>query len=50
MAIFQNGGRPPSWICCVGDQTTHEGHLVVSITVQNLVGVDAVVLIYGRPM
>jgi len=25
--------------------TTHEGHLVVFITVQNLVGIDAVVLI-----
>ena len=27
--FFQDGGRPPSWICneCVG--TTHEGHLVV---------------------
>jgi len=43
--FFQDGGRPPSWICyaCVG--TTHEGHLVVFITVQNLVGIDAVVLI-----
>ena len=42
--FFQDGGRPPSWICnaCVG--TTHEGHLVVFITVQNLVGIDAVVL------
>ena len=40
MAIF-----PPYWICnaCVG--TTHEEHLVVFITVQNLVGIDAVVLI-----
>ena len=27
--FFQDGGRPPSWICnaCVG--TTHEGHLVL---------------------
>jgi len=25
--------------------TTHEGHLVVFITVQNVVGIDAVVLI-----
>jgi len=25
--------------------TTHEGHLVVFVTVQNLVGIDAVVLI-----
>ena len=42
--FFQDGGRPPSWICnaCVG--TTHEGHLVVFIIVQNLVGIDAVVL------
>jgi len=44
-SIFQDGGRPPSWICnaCVG--TTHEGHLVVFITVQNLVGMGGVVLI-----
>jgi len=43
--FFQDGGRPPSWIgnACVG--TIHEGHLVVFITVQNLVGIDAVVLI-----
>jgi len=43
--FFQDGGRPPSWICdaCVG--TTHEEHLVVFITVQNLVGIGAVVLI-----
>ena len=42
---FQDGGRPPSWIgnACVG--TTHERHLVVFITVQNLVGIGAVVLI-----
>jgi len=26
-------------------ETTHEGHLVVFITVQNLVGIDAAVLI-----
>jgi len=34
--FFQDGGRPPCWICnaCVG--TTHEGHLVVFTTVQNL--------------
>jgi len=40
-----NRGCPPSWICnaCVG--TTHEGHLVVFIIVQNLVRIDAVVLI-----
>jgi len=45
MAIFQDGVRSPSWICCVDDWTTHEGRLVVFITVQNLVGSDAVVLI-----
>jgi len=44
--FFQDGGRPPSWICnaCVG--TTHKGHLVVFIIVQNLVGIDAVVFDY----
>ena len=42
--FFQDGGRPPSWICYVRVWTTHEGHLVVFIAVQNLVGIDAVVL------
>ena len=43
--FFQDGGRPPSWICnaCVG--TSHVGHLVVFMPVQNLVGINAVVLI-----
>ena len=42
---WRRSGPPPSSICnaCVG--TTHEGHLLVFITVQNLVGIDAVVLI-----
>jgi len=31
---FLNGGRPPSWICCVRVWTTLEGYLVVFITVQ----------------
>jgi len=43
--FFQDGGRPPSWIRCMSDWTTHEGHLVVFITVQKLVGIDAVVSI-----
>jgi len=43
--FFQDGGRPPSWICDECVWTTHEGHLAVFITVQNLVGIDAVVLI-----
>jgi len=34
--FFQDGGRPPSWICCVGVWTILEGCLVVFITVQNL--------------
>ena len=43
--FLQDGGRPPSLICdlCVG--TTHEGHLVVFVTVQSMVRIDAVVLI-----
>ena len=43
--LFQDGGHPPSWICNAYVGTTHVGHLVVFITVQNLVGIDAVVLI-----
>jgi len=43
--IFQDGGRPPSWICYVCVRTTREGYLTVFIAVQNLVGIDIVVLI-----
>ena len=43
--FFQDGGRPPSWICDERVWITDEGHLVVFITVQNLVGIDAAVLI-----
>jgi len=44
-AILGFFDRPPYWICnaCVG--TTHKWHLVVFITVQNLIGIGAVVLI-----
>ena len=42
---FQDGGRPPSWICCAHVRTTHKEHLVVFIDEQNLVGIDAVVSI-----
>jgi len=48
MAIFRfflRWRRPPSWICHLCVRTTHEGHLVVFIAVQNLVGIDALVLI-----
>ena len=43
--IFNGRHARLSWICdtCVG--TTHKGHLVIFITVQNLVEIDAVVLI-----
>ena len=40
--FFQDGGHPPSWICDACVRTPHEGHLVVFLTVQNLVGIDAV--------
>jgi len=43
--FFQYGGFPPSWICDARVWTTHEGLFVVFITVQNLVGIDAVVSI-----
>jgi len=41
--LFQNGGRPPSWICYVHVWTTHGEYLVVFSTKQNLVEIDAVV-------
>ena len=43
--FFQDDGRPSSWIYVERVWTTHERHLVVFITVQNLVGMDRVVLI-----
>jgi len=43
--VFQNGGRPPSWICWAPIGTTHDDILMVSIVVQNLVEIDAVVSI-----
>jgi len=44
-SIFQNDGLPPSWICYEHVWTTHEKYLMVFITVQNFVGIDAVVSI-----
>ena len=41
---FSNGGRPPSCICRARIWTNHDEYLVVSIVVQNLVGINAVVL------
>jgi len=42
---FQNGGRPPSWICWAPIGTTHDELLMVPIVVQNFVEIDAVVSI-----
>ena len=42
-AIFQNGGRPPSWIGLTRVGTTHEEYLVVFVTLQNLVVIGAVI-------
>jgi len=43
--FLQDGDRPPSSVCDAHVWTTHESHLVVFITVQNLVGINAVVSI-----
>jgi len=37
----QNGGYSPSWICCTHFWTTYGEYLAVFITVQNLVGINA---------
>ena len=46
--FFQNGGRPPSWICRERIGTTHEDYLVVFIVVLNLVGIAAVLSIMWK--
>jgi len=43
--IFQDGGRPPYWICLGHIWTTKSEYLGVSIPLQNLVMIDAVVFI-----
>jgi len=43
--FFPHGGRPPSWICDARVWTIREGHLVVFMTEQTLVVIDAVVSI-----
>jgi len=48
LTVFQNGGRLPSCICWARIRITHEEHLVVFSAVQNLVEIDAVVLIICR--
>ena len=43
--LVQEGGRPPSWIGLGHTWTTHHEYLGVSISLQNLVMIDAVVFI-----
>jgi len=43
--FFQNGSRPPSWICWVPIGSTRDDHLIVSILLPSLVKIDAVVSI-----
>jgi len=43
--FFQNGGRPPSWICWAPIGTTNDEFLLVSIVVQHLVEIDSLVSI-----
>jgi len=43
--IFQDGGRPPSWICFTRVGTTHAEYLVVFVTVLNFVVIGAVISI-----
>jgi len=44
-STFQNAGRLPSWICYVHVWTSNDEYLTVTITVQNLVEIDAIVSI-----
>jgi len=44
-SIFQDGGRPPSWICLAHIWISNSEYLGVSITLQNLVMIDVVVFI-----
>ena len=49
LTVFQNGGHPPSWICCVHlCMDPHDEYLVVFISVQNLVGIDMPAAIFNR--
>jgi len=46
--IFQDGGRPPSWIYYTPVWTIHEEHLVVFVTVKNLVEIGAVLFVLRK--
>jgi len=45
---FQDGGRPPSWICFTRVGTIHEENLMVFVTVQNVVVIGAVISIVRK--
>jgi len=49
-AVFQDDGHPPCWICLGHIWTTHKGYLVVFMTMQNLVAIDAIVLKMGNSL
>jgi len=42
--FFQDGGRPPYWICDARVWTTYAEYLVIFTAVQNLVGIGVVAL------
>ena len=46
--FFQNGCYLPSWICYTHVSTTHKEYLLVSVTVQNLVGSSSVVFTISK--
>jgi len=43
LSLFQNGSRPPSWICSTHFTAIHKEYLMVFIVEQNLKRIDAVV-------
>ena len=42
-SIFQDGGRPSSWIGFTRVRTTHEEYLLVFVTMHNLVVIGEVI-------
>ena len=46
--FFQDGGRPPFWICGANFGTTHNNNFIVFITMQNLVAIALVILIIQK--
>ena len=44
-SIFENDGRPPSWICLTCIWTIYKEYLLVFVSVQNVFGIGAVLSI-----